>query len=197
MTTEQNVKQMELKCQQLLKKRNDLLTDIKAKNVEYSIVQNNVSVATMEYQELKDKQDELSAVLHDLITQLDEKKRELQLLEKDIQIAKLSHKSEVESLERDRKLDVLVEQYLECDDFCTEFLKGLGAKVVKRDMAGNPVEHKAVYDIFLEARERARKRNTSTVMRYRRLPNVEGSAASDGGVQTGGKSPRVSEEMSL
>ena len=40
MTTEQNVKQMELKCQQLLKKRNDLLTDIKAKNVEYSIVQN-------------------------------------------------------------------------------------------------------------------------------------------------------------
>ena len=51
MTTEQNVKQMELKCQQLLKKRNDLLTDIKAKNVEYSIVQNNVSVATMEYQE--------------------------------------------------------------------------------------------------------------------------------------------------
>lgn len=56
-------------------KRNDLLTDIKAKNVEYSIVQNNVSVATMEYQELKDKQDELSAVLQDLITQLDEKKR--------------------------------------------------------------------------------------------------------------------------
>ena len=95
MTTEQNVKQMELKCQQLLKKRNDLLTDIKAKNVEYSIVQNNVSVATMEYQELKDKQDELSAVLQDLITQLDEKKRELQLLEKDVQIAKLSHKSEL------------------------------------------------------------------------------------------------------
>ena len=132
-----------------------------------------------------------------MITQLDEKKRELQLLEKDIQIAKLSHKSELESLERDHKLDVLVEQYLECDDFCTEFLKGLGAKVVKRDLAGNPVERKDVYDIFLEARERARKRITSTTMRYRRLPNVEGSATSGGGVQTGGKNPRVSEEMSL
>ena len=75
-------------------------------------------------------------------------------------------------MERDHKLDVLVEQYLECDDFCTEFLKGLGAKVVKRDLAGNPVERKDVYDIFLEARERARKRITSTTMRYRRLPNV-------------------------
>lgn len=196
MISELNTTSLEEKCQLLLKKQNDLLSNIQATSSEYDNIQKEIHTTQMEYQKLQEQKKELSAVVQDLSAQLEQKQTELHFLEKDIQIAKLSHKSELESLERDRKLDALLEEYLTCDDFCTQFLKNLGSKVVKRDLAGKPIEYKNVYDVFLEARERARKRATSTINRYRRLPDV-GTASSGGGVETGGRRPQVPEGMSL
>ena len=196
MISELNTTSLEEKCQLLLKKQNELLSNIQATSSEYDNIQKEIYTTQMEYQKLQEQKKELSAVVQDLSAQLEQKQTELQFLEKDIQIAKLSHKSELESLERDRKLDALLEEYLTCDDFCTQFLKNLGSKVVKRDLAGKPIEYKNVYDVFLEARERARKRATSTINRYRRLPDV-GSTSSGGGVETGGRRPQVPEGMSL
>lgn len=196
MISELNTTSLEEKCQLLLKKQNDLLSNIQATSSEYDNIQKEIHTTQMEYQKLQEQKKELSAVVQDLSAQLEQKQTDLQLLEKDIQIAKLSHKSELESLERDRKLDALLEEYLTCDDFCTQFLKNLGSKVVKRDLAGKPIEYKNVYDVFLEARERARKRATSTINRYRRLPDV-GTASSGGGVETGGRRPEIPDGMSL
>ncbi len=196
MISELNTTSLEEKCQLLLKKQNELLSNIQATSSEYDNIQKEIHTTQMEYQKLQEQKKELSAVVQDLSAQLEQKQTELQFLEKDIQIAKLSHKSELESLERDRKLDALLEEYLTCDDFCTQFLKNLGSKVVKRDLAGKPIEYKNVYDVFLEARERARKRATSTINRYRRLPDV-GTTSSGGGVETGGRRPQVPEGMSL
>lgn len=196
MISELNASSLEEKCQLLLKKQNDLLSNINASTSEYNRIQSRIQSAHMECQDLQNQKNELSISVQDLSAQLEQKQTDLQLLEKDIQIAKLSHKSELESLERDRKLDALLEEYLTCDDFCTQFLKNLGSKVVKRDLAGKPIEYKNVYDVFLEARERARKRATSTINRYRRLPDV-GTASSGGGVETGGRRPEIPDGMSL
>ncbi len=123
------------------------------------------------------------------------KQTELTLMEKDIQIAKLTQKTEMERAEADRKFDAIMEEYLKCEPFFIEFLKLLGRRVTKRNEQGEIVETKAVYDIYLEARERRRKRMTGAAMSTRRLPDISGivdtSDTAPGGVESGGKRPTV------
>ena len=195
MTTEQKNKQMENKYQLTLEKYNTLLANVEEKNAEYKSILDETEIARFEYTQMEKKQRDAAEQLKQTEDTLKAKQTELTLMEKDIQIAKLTQKTEMERAEADRKFDAIMEEYLKCEPFFIEFLKLSGKRVTKRNEQGEIVETKAVYDIYLEARERRRKRMVGAAMSTRRLPDISGivdtSDTAPGGVESGGKHPTV------
>lgn len=199
MNTVEKTKQMENRYQQAVTKYNEIVVSIEEKAAENKSIQDETEILRFEYDELERKKQEADNQLKSAEDMLREKQTELQLIEKDIQIAKLNQKTEEERAETDLKFEAIMEKYLECDPFFIEFLKRLGKRVTKRNEKGEIVETQSIYDIYLEARERRRKRVMADGMRTRRrLPDISGVVdANGGGIETGGKHPTVDDGMSL
>lgn len=189
MITEQKNKQLENQYQQTLKKYTHLLAMLEDKNAEYKSILDEAEITNFEYTQLEKKQRDAAEQLKQTEDVLKAKQTELTLIEKDIQIARLTQKTEMERAEADRKFDAIMDEYLKCEPFYIEFLKLLGKRVTKRNEQGEILETKAVYDVYLEARERRRKRMVDAAMSTRRLPDISGivdtSDTAPGGVESG------------
>ena len=171
-------KNLEIRVQDLQKQEEQLTTDIE--------------ILSFDYQMQEEKYNEFISQLQDMQLTLEKRKVELQLVEKNIELAQARQMTEEQRVQEEEKLKAAIDRYLHSDDTAVSYIRGLGKRRFKNKQG--EISYRSVYDMYLEYKERLRKRAMGEYDLLRRpLPTV----ADDGGDGTTFRQNQGEQEYSM
>jgi len=174
---EKRYKDMQSALQKLRLDADRLNREYDVRSSKLDAIQDAVKKEMEKYNSMKKKRETLEL-------QLRQSKNELQIVQKAIELETMKQLTEKQKAEADQKYLEAIDRYLYCDDFTTNFLKNLGNR--KRHKPNGEIKVENIYSIYLEGRERARRRAIGRRDDLRRpLPK---------GGDSGGRVPPMAEE---